>query len=102
MNQCFNIKNSHGAVNERVSVALTTKVLHNSLEVSEFEFQSNYHVHFRTNTLKKVIELLIKETGPILWKQTKNTGNKRPIFYKTCRKRTIKIVQTSKKWMWLD
>ena len=29
------------------------KVLDSGLEVGEFEFQSHYYVHFRTNTLEK-------------------------------------------------
>ena len=37
------------------------KVLDCSLEISEFELQSPYYVHFRTNTLEKGMNLLIPQ-----------------------------------------
>ena len=51
-----------------------TKVLNCSLEVSEFEIQSRYYVHFRTNTFGKGIELpylssyVVNENLKKLWK----------------------------------
>ena len=36
----------------------SAKVLTSGLEVSEFEFESRYYVHFRTNTLRTGIEPL--------------------------------------------
>ena len=38
---------------------VVTKVLDSGFEVNEFELQSLYYFHFRTNTLRKVMNLPI-------------------------------------------
>ena len=42
------------------------KVLDGGLEVSEFELQSRYYVHFQTNTLEKGFESHYFQEGAVL------------------------------------
>ena len=54
-----NIKNLKTSIQRRIFCVLVTKVLDREIEVCLFKLQLCYYVHFRTNTLRKVMKPLI-------------------------------------------